>query len=59
MSAHPKFLENFSGGSQAQGQWSHKAMTSACGMCTLYITAYMSTCTAATCQFCPAMSEGE
>ena len=33
MSAHPKFLENFSGGSQAQGQWSHKAMTSACGMC--------------------------
>ena len=28
-------------------------------VCTLYITAYMSTCTAATCQFCPAMSEGE
>ena len=27
------FGEFFSGGSQAQGQWSHKAMTCACGMC--------------------------
>ena len=27
------FGKIFSGGSQAQGQWSHKAMTCACGMC--------------------------
>ena len=26
------FGKSFSGGSQAQGQWSHKAMTCACGM---------------------------
>ena len=28
-------------------------------VCTLYITTHMSTCTVGTCQFCPAMSEGE
>ena len=35
------FGKKFSGGSQAQGQWSHKAMTCACGMyvhCTLLHT---------------------
>ena len=32
--SHPwqDFGKKFSGGSQAQGQWSHKAMTCACGM---------------------------
>ena len=38
---------------QAQGQWSHRAMTCACGMCV------HCPFTAGTCQFCPAMSEGE
>ena len=53
MSVHPKFLKNFSGGSQAQGQWSHKAMTCAWGMCV------HCTFTVGTCQLCPVMSEGE
>jgi len=46
------FGKIFSGGPQAQGQWSHKAMTCACGMCV------HCTFTVGTCQLCPGMSEG-
>ena len=52
---HPghNFGKSFSGRSQAQGQWSHKAMTCAWGMCV------HCTFTVGTCQLCAAMSEGE